>query len=446
MSSKKYWVWLSMVFGGGTNRLWQLFSYYENVREFCNELLTVSDGSRLTKRDMQNIKSYNFKDAEALIGECERKGVSIVSYDDSDYPRHLRYISDPPPVLYCMGNTSCLTGTKTITSVGTRSASDYSISVCRKICSELAKRNFVIASGFAIGIDITSHLAAAESGKPTICVLAGGVDVDYPKENCKFRDIILQSGGVFISEYPPATKPIPANFPRRNRILSAIGKAAMVFEASFKSGSLITAKLAAEQGHEVFVLPPGDIFSPAYGGNIGLIKEGAIPLMSADDIDAFFHNDLSVSAEINNDAFAYAAAELLSGRNMPSRHHLAVGSIFGSENSGTDEYDEENEVAAAELISVKNLSIKTAEEKLAMVHSLSAETVENPEKPEKSFEEFEGLKREIVEILYKRGRLHADIICEELSADSAEIMTELTELELLGTVKVCPGRIYELTE
>lgn len=446
MSNKKYWVWLSMVFGGGTNRLWQLFGYYENVRDFCNDLLTVNESTRLTSKDIQNIKAYNLRNAEILIDECEKKGVSIVTYEDSEYPRHLRYISDPPPVLYCMGNTACLTGTKTVTCVGARNATDYSISACRKICSDLAKSGYVIASGFALGIDITSHLAAAESGKPTICVLAGGVDVDYPKENCRFREIILQSGGVFISEYPPATKPLPGNFPRRNRILSAIGKASIVFEASCKSGSLITAKLAAEQGHEVFVLPPGNIFSPAYGGNINLMKEGAVPLMSSEDIDCFFRNNLAVSAEVNNDTFAYAAAELLSERKVPARHSLAVGSIFGLDKGAADDYDEENDADMAELFSENNISVKTASEEAETEEFLSVKTVEKSENSERSFEEFEGLKREIVEILYKRGRLHADIICDELAADSADVMTELTELELLGTVKVCPGRLYELTE
>ncbi len=426
MNNKKYWVWLGMVFGGGTYRLWQFMSVFETVREVCMELLSVSEAAGLTSKDIQNIKAYNLKDAELLIEECTKRGISIVTYEDSDYPNHLRYIADPPPVLFCKGNTACLSGTKTITSVGTRKAGNYSLSVCNRICTELAQKGYIIVSGFAVGVDIASHLAAAEAGYPTICVLGCGVDVDYPKENVQFRERILQSGGVFVSEYPPGTKPGRGNFPRRNRILSAIGKAAMVFEASDTSGSLITARLAAEQGHEVFVLPPSDIFSHSYSGNISLMKEGAVPITGTEVIDDFFQNNASVAAEVKNDAYAFVAAELLSGEGTSARYDLSAVDSFskGNMQDSVTEYDEENDICEDE--------------------DVSENAAEEPVKADRSFEHLEGIKRDIAEIIRDKGRLHADIICNELGVDSADIMVELTELEILGVIKACPGRIYEL--
>lgn len=426
MKDKKYWVWLSMVFGGGTFRLWQFMSIFETVEEVCCELLSTGEAAGLTEKEIHNIKSYNLKNAEELIAECEKRGISIISYTDSDYPNQLRFIPDPPPVLFCKGNTACLTGTKTITSVGTRRAGNYSISVCGRICSELAKRGYVIVSGFALGIDITSHLAAADAGYPTICVLGCGVDVDYPKENVKFRDKIIESGGVFISEYPPGSKPSRGSFPKRNRILSAIGRATIVFEASETSGSLITARLAAEQGREIFVLPPADIFSHSYSGNILLMKEGAVPVTRWEDITDFFRIGSSADAEVKSDAYAYITGEHIYSGSVDRRPLFSIGASLAAKkqkNSTSYAEDESDEDAEEDIFDdVENIS----------------DDMDNV------FDEYEGIQRGILELLDREGRLHADIICSELGVDSAELMTELTELEIAGVVKVCAGRIYEL--
>lgn len=418
MKDKKYWVWLSMVFGGGTYRLWQFMSIFETVEEVCCELLSAGEATGLTANEIRNIKSYNLRNAEELIEECDKRGISVVAYTDPDYPNQLRFIPDPPPVLFCKGNTACLSGTKTVTSVGTRKAGNYSISACGRICSELARKGYIIASGFALGIDIASHLAAAEAGYPTICVLGCGVDVDYPKENVKFREKIIESGGVFVSEYPPGTKPARGNFPKRNRILSAIGRATMVFEASETSGSLITARLAAEQGREIFVLPPADIFSHSYGGNILLMKEGAVPITSEEDITDFFRVGSPADAEVKSDAYAYITGEASYSGGYKS-------TLFG---------------IAAALSAAKQENRESFNESDAADDSSAEETSEIAEE---LISEPEGVQRGILELLRKEGRLHADIICSELGIDSQELMTELTELEILGAVRSCPGRIYE---
>ena len=425
MSNKKYWVWLSMVFGGGSYKLWQLMSVYETVEEVYSVLISDNMFMRLTENEEKNIKSYSLGNAAELIRECEKRGIGIIAYSDPEYPAHLRYIPDPPPVIFYKGNISCLTGTKTVTVVGTRKAGSYSMSVCQKICSELADEGYVIVSGFAVGIDITAHMAAAEQGYPTICVLGCGVDVDYPKENFVYRDKIIASGGVFVSEYPPGTKPLRSNFPKRNRILSALGRVAVIFEASEASGSMITAKLAAEQGREIFVLPPADIFSSRYSGNIKLIREGAMPLMSTEAITDFFKQGCQDSV-VKADAYAYIidSSSRTTGeiQDFAASYESSLKIADIVEEPETDEDLIEDE---AENDLIENNSEEKADE---------LNTEEIPE----------GIQRDIAVLLKEKGRLHADIICSELNIDSAELMIELTELEVLGVIKSCPGRIYEL--
>lgn len=423
MNSKKYWVWLSMVFGGGSYKLWQLMSVYETVEEVYSVMISENMFLRLSENEEKNIKSYSLGNAAELIRECEKRGIGIICYSDAEYPKHLRYIPDPPPVLFYKGNISCLTGTKTVTVVGTRKAGSYSMSVCQKICSELANEGYVIVSGFAVGIDITAHMAAAEQGYPTICVLGCGVDVDYPKENFVYRDKIIASGGVFVSEYPPGTKPLRSNFPKRNRILSALGRVAVIFEASESSGSMITAKLAAEQGREIFVLPPADIFSSRYSGNIKLIREGAVPLMCAEVITDFFKQGCQDNV-VKADAYAYIieSSSRAVGDITDSFESVLKSDIITEESAVEDVPDDENDIDT-EII--EDNSSKKADE---------LNTEEIPE----------GIQRDIIVLLKEKGRLHADIICSELNIDSAELMIELTELEVLGVIKSCPGRIYEL--
>lgn len=428
MSKKKYWVWLSMVFGGGTHKLWQLMSVYETVEEVYSVLISDNSFMRLTENELNNVKACSLENAVELIKICEKKGIGVISYSDYEYPNQLRYIPDPPPVLFYKGNISCLTGTKTVTAVGTRKAGDYSLSVCKRVCTELAKEGYVIVSGFAVGVDITAHLSAVDNGCPTICVLGCGVDVDYPKDNFEYKDKILETGGIFISEYPPGTKPLRGNFPRRNRILSAVGRAVVVFEASESSGSMITAKLAAEQGRELFVLPPADIFSNRYSGNIKLIKDGAVPLMSTESITDFFKLGCQ-EAVVKADAYAY----IIETGSGTKRDTSDLVTIFKSElnnrvtvkphNKKIVEYISDSEENGNNDIDGKKNNVKSAV----------------------NFDDIpDGIQRDIVVLLSERGRLHADIICTELKIDSSELMIELTELEVLGIIKSCPGRIYEL--
>ena len=214
--------------------------------------------------------------------------VEEITINDKKYPERLRKIYNPPLKLYVLGNSEILNKTG-IAIVGTRKATEYGKSVATEISKNLSRENINIISGLALGIDTCAHLGnlqAAriykESGK-TIAVLGSGIDEIYPKENIELARKIIKSGGCIISEYLLGTKPQKQHFPERNRIISGLSDGVFVVEAKEKSGALITADFALEQGKDVFALP-GDITRPQSVGCNILIKDGANVVTSYMDI------------------------------------------------------------------------------------------------------------------------------------------------------------------
>lgn len=205
--------------------------------------------------------------------------MQILKLENTEYPKLLKEISNPPKILYVDGK---LDNSPAVAIVGTRKPTPYGIETARFFARELAARGIVIVSGLAFGIDKTSHEACLDAGGRTIAVLASGVDRITPTSHERLGKRIAGQGAL-VSEFPPGTDPLPEMFPQRNRIISGLSLGAIVIEAPEKSGALITARFAAEQNREVFVVP-GSIFSPNYKGSHGLIQEGAKLITSADDI------------------------------------------------------------------------------------------------------------------------------------------------------------------
>lgn len=420
MRNTKYWVWLVMIFGTANRRLWEAMCLFGDAEEAFEELSSGRFDDKLSESEIRNIENITLEQAVTHIESCNKNGIGIVGYEDEEYPPQLRHIFNPPALLYYRGHISCLKGTRTVTSVGARRAGEYSTYACRRICGDLAKSGIVIVSGFAVGIDITSHLAAAEANRPTACVLGCGVDVDYPRGNIKYRETIIANGGVFVSEFPPGTPANSYNFPKRNRILAALSKAVIVFEASLKSGSLITAGLALEQGREVFCLPPGDIFSGSFSGNISLLRDGAEALYSYKDVLSCFKFGGAVEKEIrleaNSDSYTvstFGIGELVRGRSSSKKKSTSNAKkvIDKIENNTFVRENSENETE------------KTADSSI-----------------QDSLTEFQ---KKIVEVISGK-KLHADVIAQELETDAAELFSELTELEIMGVVKGLPGKLFEL--
>lgn len=208
-------------------------------------------------------------------------GIVTLEWSHSRYPAWLRMVPDPPPVLWVRGGLSVLEQTS-VAIVGSRSASQYARQVARTLAAGLADAGIVVTSGMARGVDGAAHEASLAAGGRTIAVFGTGVDVVYPAEHAALAQRIAASG-LLVSELPLGTQPLPWHFPRRNRIISGLSRAVVVVEASEKSGSLITAKMALEQGREVMAVPG----SVLYGRNSGahaLIKDGAMPVETAADI------------------------------------------------------------------------------------------------------------------------------------------------------------------
>ena len=201
--------------------------------------------------------------------------IEEIFIENKEYPEQLRNIYDPPLKLYVLGNKQIL-NQKGIAIVGTRKATEYGKKVAFQFAKELCKKGINIISGLALGIDTYAHMGALQpecTGK-TIAVLGSGLDEIYPKENIDLAKQIIKSGGCIISEYSIGTKPEKLNFPQRNRIISGLSEGVLVVEAGEKSGSLITADFALEQGREVFAVP-GNISSNVSIGTNNLIKQGA---------------------------------------------------------------------------------------------------------------------------------------------------------------------------
>ncbi len=223
------------------------------------------------------------EDREALrwAEEIERTGVRLVTAFDEEFPRLLRETPDPPFVLYALGRVERLR-LPAVAVVGSREASRYGRDVASRLGRELSSAGVAVVSGFARGVDASAHEAALEGPGGTIAVLGCGLDVDYPRENARLKDR-LAAQHLLLSEYPPGTEPRPQNFPIRNRIIAGLSSGVVVVEASRRSGSLITARLAADFGRDVFAVP-GSIFSDTSSGAHELLRDGAILCRGAEDV------------------------------------------------------------------------------------------------------------------------------------------------------------------
>jgi DNA processing protein len=219
--------------------------------------------------------------AADAIGRAASSSIAAIAWSDAAYPVALTTIADPPPVLWTRGRAGALGG-PAVAIVGSRAASPYGLAVAERLAGDLAARGIVIVSGLARGVDSAAHRGALAACGVTVAVLGSGVDVIYPGEHAALAKAIDATGAV-ISELVPGTSPQPWFFPLRNRIISGLSRAVVVIEAGEKSGSLITARCALDQGRDVLAVP-GNVLSGRNRGAHGLLRDGATIVESADDI------------------------------------------------------------------------------------------------------------------------------------------------------------------
>jgi DNA processing protein len=274
MDEIKYWVALNMVLGVGKtlfHRLIREFGSPEQVfRVSRKDLMRVEGIGDKTATEIANFSIEAKVDRELRL--LEKVQARILTLVNPEYPELLRQIFDPPPLLYCQGKPLDSYSIP-VAVVGTRAATSYGKMVTESLCAGLAERGVTIISGMARGIDTLAHRSALQSGRETVAVFGCGLSHTYPPENRSLRDKIQQSGTV-VSEFPISVGPERNNFPARNRVISGLSYGVIVVEAGEKSGALITAQFALEQGRDVFAVP-GSILSPKSCSPNRLIKAGA---------------------------------------------------------------------------------------------------------------------------------------------------------------------------
>lgn len=277
------WLALNSIKGLGPVRIKSLLDAYGSPEDVFKE--SRSTLAKMPGLPAEALELFGqpdlFAQAQAQASLCASIGVRILTLADEDYPPLLREIFAPPPVIFVKGQQNVFTG-KAIALVGTRRASSYGLSAAAFLAREAVARNLTIVSGLALGIDTAAHRTCLECGGCTIAVLGCGIDRIYPAENTSLAGRIEETGAL-VSEFPVGTQPESYNFPRRNRLISGLSAGVVVVESGKKGGALITAQYALQQGREVFAVP-GSIFSEKSAGANALIKSGATPVRSIDDV------------------------------------------------------------------------------------------------------------------------------------------------------------------
>lgn len=282
MDPRVYWVGWNLVKGIGAVRFQALLDYFGDAQSAWeaspDALKSAGIHSKIVDHFLQIRHSV---DLEKIWGKIFDLGAEVLTWDDERYPRRLKDIDQPPPVLYLHGTLQA-EDEWAVAIVGSRRITAYGRQVAEELADFLARNGVTVVSGLARGVDAVAHRAALQAGGRTLAILGSGLDRIYPPEHRQLAAEVSASGAL-ISDYPLGTPPEGVNFPPRNRIISGLSLAVVIVEAGETSGALITASFAAEQGREVFAVP-GNIFAPQCKGTNRLIQQGARPLLQYEDV------------------------------------------------------------------------------------------------------------------------------------------------------------------
>jgi DNA processing protein len=274
---------LCTISGIGSQRIRTLMRRFKTVNAvLCapvRELIQVEGIDKTLAFSIKKGGNSVFVEAQSTL--LKSAAAELITFWDDRYPPFLRKIADPPILLFVRGNSDVLNGAK-LAIVGTRTPSSYGKMMAERFAKELISYDLTIVSGLARGVDTIAHRAVVQNGGRTIAVLGSGVDTIYPEENIKLAEQMMQNGAL-VSEFPMGAKPDAPHFPRRNRIIAGLAMGTMVIEAGNKSGALITADFALDQGREVFALP-GNVNNPKSVGCNKLIQQGAKLVMTVEDV------------------------------------------------------------------------------------------------------------------------------------------------------------------
>lgn len=399
----EYWLWLQCALGVGA-KTDELIAYFGDPEKMYN---AGSNEWRLsgllTDKKINALKSISPSETGGIFRECKAKGYSIITPDNINYPERLKQLRDMPLVLYALGDTSVLKDTVSIGVVGTRNASNYGIETAQKLSFALASSGVTIVSGGALGIDSEAHAGAMLAKGRTVAFLGCGLSFDYLKENASLRRAITKYGAV-VSEFAPFTPASRTTFPIRNRLISGLTLGTLVIEAGIKSGSLITANFALEQGKDVFAVP-GDIVRSSFDGANHLIKNGAKPVFSAMDI-------LSEYEYLYGDLIDFSKAET----SLSQIPYV--------------EYRKKQKKEASQESVIKNEVEKVKKQ------------VEVKEK--KDLDASFSMEAKKVYSVLSSEPTHVDDILRQTALKMSDVLSALTELELMGEIESIEGKKYKV--
>jgi len=291
----KDWIALNMTPGVGPRAATMLLERFGSPSAVFHARRTELEALRVKPVTIDSLINREFHErAEAELGRVKGLDGDILVLDDGSYPAMLREIDDPPPVLYVRGDWQACVDQPCVGVIGSRKCSTYGENASEMLSRDLASRGITIVSGLARGIDTAAHRGAIRGNGKTIAVMGTGIDGVYPKENKQLVEEIIASGGCVVTQFPLGTPPIPENFPYRNRIISGLSLGVLIIEASERSGSLITARLAMEQNREVMAVP-GNITSGNSFGTNYLIKSGAKLVQQWQDVVAELPSEISAA-------------------------------------------------------------------------------------------------------------------------------------------------------
>src|SRR3954447_27020276 len=289
------WIALNMVPGVGPRAATKLLERFGSADAVFHARRSELESLRLRPDTVESIiKRELHGRAEQELERVKQLGGDVLILDDGSYPDLLREIDDPPPVLYVKGDWQGCFDQPSVGVIGSRTCSTYGENASEMLARDLASRGLTVTSGLARGIDTAAHRGAIRGQGRTIAVMGTGIDNVYPRENTRLTREILDSGGCLVTQFPLGTPPLKDNFPYRNRIISGLSHGVLIIEASERSGSLITASLATEQGREVMAVP-GNITSGNSFGTNYLIKSGAKLVQQWQDVVAEFPSEIAAS-------------------------------------------------------------------------------------------------------------------------------------------------------
>lgn len=416
-----HWIWLALRHSVSDRARKSLLEQFRDPEDiFFADSDAFEHVGELSEEGKDSLRDKSLVSAQKILDQCTRGNIHILTYRDAAYPARLRNIPDPPMVLYYKGNLPDFDGSPLIGVVGTRKASAYGLGVAKRMGYQIAKCGGTVVSGMAFGIDGAAMQAALTAGGTVVGVLGCGADVVYPVSNRGlFAD--TEKYGCLISEFPPGTPPNGRNFPKRNRIISGVSCGVLVIEAPEKSGSLITARQAVDQGRDLFAVP-GNIDVPSFEGSNRLIREGAILVTSGWDViseyEALFPDKIH-----REDAPARQAGY----PDEVERIEAESGKL-------------KLRVAQKPKVPAKNTAPEPENAKLAIDNGDCAPYSDVINKQKLTLSETE---RAIVDALGSEPRLVDDVIAGT-ALSAAKVLPALTILEIRGIVKRHPGKRVSL--